>query len=127
MGKSKQSQTQSQTRDPYSPAKPAINQSIAGVQSWLSDPASKAAYEGGMSDWTQQGLGNLAASSGATQSRDYLTDVLSGKYLNANNPWQADLDKTITASVMPGINSTFSNAGMSGSTAHQQSLTQGLT
>lgn len=127
MGQTKQTQTQSQKRDPYSPAKPAINQSISGIQQWLSDPASSAAYQGGMSDWTKSGLENLAGSSGAYQSRDYLQDVLSGKYLNADNPWQADLDANIRAAVMPSVNSTFSNAGMAGSTAHQQSLTQGLT
>lgn len=126
-GSSKQTTKSTQTRSPYDPAQPAINQSISGIQSWLSNPASSAAYEGGMSDWTQQGLGNLAASSGATQSRDYLQDVLSGKFLAADNPWQADLDASIRASVMPSVNSTFSNAGMAGSTPHQQSLTQGLT
>lgn len=127
MGKSKQTTTQTQTRSPYSPATPAIKQSIAGVQDWLSDPASFAAYDGGMSDWTQQGLGNLAASSGANQSSGYLSNVLNGTYLNQGNPYQADLDKAITASVMPSINATFSNAGMAGSTLNQQALTQGLT
>jgi hypothetical protein len=53
--------------------------------------------------------------------------VLSGKFLNADNPWQADLDASIRAAVMPSINSTFSNAGMSGSTLHQGSVAQGLT
>jgi len=127
MGSSKQTQKQTQTRDPYSPAKPAINQSIAGVQSWLSDPASSAAYQGGMSDWTRSGLENMAASSGANASKDYLTDVLSGKYLAQDNPWQADLDASIRSAVMPSINATFSNAGMAGSTMHQGMLMKGLT
>lgn len=127
MGSSKQTQKSTQTRAPYDPAQPAINQSISGIQSWLSNPASSQAYGGGMSDWTQQGLGNLAASTGAKASSDYLTNVLSGKYLAADNPWQADLDASIRAAVMPSINSTFSNAGMSGSTLHQGSVAQGLT
>jgi len=127
MGETKQRQSQTQTRDPYSAAKPAIDQSISGVQNWLSNPASSAAYQGGMSDWTNSGLTNLAASSGANQSRDYLSDVISGKYLAQDNPWQADLDASIRAAVAPSINSTFSNAGMSGSTLHQGSLMQGLT
>jgi hypothetical protein len=126
-GSSKSSSKTVQKTSPYDPAQPAINQSIAGIQQWLSNPQSSAAYGGGMHDWTSQGLNNLASSAGATQSRDYLSDVLSGKYLAADNPWQADLDASIRASVMPSVNSTFSNAGMSGSTAHQQSLTQGLT
>lgn len=126
-GSSKSSSKTVQKTSPYDPVQPAINQSISGIQQWLSNPQSSAAYEGGMHDWTQQGLGNLAASSGATASRDYLSDVLSGKFLADDNPWQADLDASIRASVMPSVNSTFSNAGMAGSTAHQQSLTQGLT
>lgn len=127
MGGSKQTQSQSQTRDPYGPAKPAINQSIGGIQSWLSNPGSKAAFDYTPSDWTKQGMETLAGASGAKASSNYLTNVLNGTYLNADNPWQADLDKNIIASVMPGVNSTFSNAGMSGSTLHQGSLTQGLT
>lgn len=127
MGSSKQTQTSTQTRDPYAPVKPAVNQSVAGVQKWLSDPASSAAYQGDMSGWTKQGLNNLATSSGANASKDYLTDVLSGKFLAQDNPWQADLDASIRSSVMPSVNSTFSQAGMSGSTAHQGALTQGLT
>lgn len=124
MSGSKQTQTMSQTRDPYIQAKPAIDQSISGVQQWLSNPASSAAYQGGMSGWTQQGLDNLAASKGAGQSADYLTKVLNGDFLN---PYQSDLDNSIIASVMPSVNATFSNAGMAGSTAHQGALTQGLT
>jgi hypothetical protein len=126
-GDSKSSSKTVQKTSPYDPVKPAIKQSVAGIQRWLSDPASAAAYQGGMHDWTQQGLANLASSAGATQSRDYLSDVLSGKYLAADNPWQADLDASIRAAVMPSINSTFSNAGMSGSTLHQGSVAQGLT
>jgi hypothetical protein len=103
MGSSKQTQSSSQTRDPYSPAKPAINQAIGGVQSWLSDPSSFAAYNGGMSDMTRQGLDNLGASTGTKASSDYLQRVVNGDYLNADNPWQSDLDANIRASVMPSI------------------------
>lgn len=127
MSGSKKTETMVQKADPYGPVKPAIKQSVAGIQQWLSDPASAAAYQGGMHDWTQSGLENLAASTGGYQARDYLSDVLSGKYLAADNPWQADLDASIRAAVMPSINSTFSNAGMSGSTLHQGSVAQGLT
>lgn len=127
MSDSKQTQTSQVKADPYGPVKPAIKQSVAGIQQWMNDPASAAAYQGGMHDWTQSGLENLAASTGGYQARDYLSDVLSGKYLAVDNPWQADLDASIRAAVMPSINSTFSQAGMSGSTAHQGSLMQGLT
>jgi len=127
MGSSKQTQSSSQKRDPYAPAKPAINQAIGGVQNWMNDPSSAAAYDYTPNAMTSQGIDKLGGASGANQSSAYLSDVLSGKYLNADNPFQSDLDANIRASVMPSINSTFSQAGMSGSTAHQGALMQGLT
>lgn len=129
MGSSKttERQNQTQTRDPYNPAKPAIDQSIRGVQSWLSNPASKAAYDWQMDPFTTAGVENLGASKGAMASRDYLTGVLNGNYLNAGNPYQADLDRSILESVMPAVNSTFSNAGMAGSTLHQNDFTKATT
>lgn len=131
MGKTKQTQntnqTTAQTRDPYAPAKPLINDSIGGVQDWLNNPQSSQAYTGGMSDRTQEGLGLLAGAGGAKASSGYLQDVIGGKYLNAENPYQADLDESIKASVMPGINSSFSANGMGGSTLNQGMLMKGLT
>lgn len=131
MGKTKQTQSTnqqtSQTRDPYAPAKPLINDSIGGVQDWLKNPLSSQAYGGGMSDMTQQGIGLLGNAAGAKASSGYLQDVVGGKYLNAGNPYQTDLDESIKASLMPSINSQFSNAGMSGSTMHQGMMMKGLT
>lgn len=127
MGSSKQTQKSTQTRSPYKPATGMIDQSISGVQNWMNDPSSKAAFDYTPNAMTSQGIDKLGGASGANQSSAYLSDVLSGKYLNAENPYQADLDASIRASVMPSINSTFSQAGMSGSTAHQGALMQGLT
>lgn len=127
MGKSKETQNSTITKSPYDPAQPAIKQSISGVQNWLSNPASSAAYQGGMSGWTKQGLDNLGASTGAKASSDYLQRVVNGDYLNAGNPYQSDLDASIRSAVMPSINATFSNAGMAGSTMHQGMLMKGLT
>jgi hypothetical protein len=131
MGQTKQksstNQTTSQVKDPYAPAKPLINQSIGGVQDWLNNPMSSEAYTGGMSDMTKEGLGLLGGAQGAKTSSAYLTDVIGGKYLNADNPHQAAMDEAIKASVMPGINSSFSANGMGGSTMHQGMLMKGLT
>lgn len=134
MGKSKQTQstnqTTSQVKDPYAPAKPLINDSIGGVQDWLNNPMSSATYDGGMSDFTKQGLGLLGNAAGAKASSSYMQDVLAGKYLNSENPHQAALDQSIISSVMPSVNSSFSANGMGGSTLHQgmlgKALTQGL-
>lgn len=124
---SKQSQKTVQTHDPYSPAKPAIDQSISGVQGWLSDPASAAAYGWEMSPETTAGIGTLGNSQYGKQSLGYLSDVVGGKFLEAGNPYQSALDDSIKAAVMPSINATFSNAGMTGSTLHQGALMQGLS
>jgi len=127
MSKSKQTQKTSETRNPYDPARPAIDQSLGGIQTWMSDPRSSEAYDGTMSDMTAQGIDRLGGAGGANTSLDYLTNVVNGGYLNAENPHQAALDASIRASVAPSINSTFSSAGMAGSTAHQGSLMKGLT
>jgi hypothetical protein len=127
MGKSKTTQNNSQTRDPYAPAKPGIDQSLTGVQDWLKNPSSFAAYDGDPSKFTTAGINTLGNSTYGKQALDHFSDVAGGKYLNADNPWQADLDRKIKASVMPSVNSTFSNAGMTGSTLHQGALTEGLT
>lgn len=127
MGKSKQTSTQSQTRSPYSPATGMINQSISGAQDWLSNPASSAAYDYTPSAYTSAGIDKMGGAAGANASSSYLTDVLGGKYLNAGNPYQSDLDASIRSAVMPSINATFSNAGMAGSTMHQGMLMKGLT
>ena len=39
MSDSKKTQTTKVQADPYGPVKPAIDQSVAGIQQWLSDPA----------------------------------------------------------------------------------------
>jgi hypothetical protein len=127
MGSSKQTQKQVQTRDPYSPAKPAIDQSISGVQGWLSDPGSVAAFDFNPSQYTTTGMDLIGKSKYGDQALKHFSDVASGNFVSADNPWQADLDASIKAAVMPSINATFSNAGMTGSTLHQGALMQGLT
>jgi hypothetical protein len=116
-----------QQRDPYAAATPAINQAISGIQGWQSNPQSAAAFNYSPSAFSQAGMGMIGNSMAGKNALDYFSGVANGDYLNAGNPYQADLDKNIIASVMPSLNSTFSNAGMAGSTLHQGAVTQGLT
>jgi hypothetical protein len=68
----------------------------------------------------------MTAGRGADQSLDYMSRMVGGEFLNAENPHLQALQRSVSSSVMPGINATFSRAGMSGSTTHQGSLARGL-
>lgn len=131
MGSSRQTQSQNSRRDPYAPAVPLLNQTAGGVSSYLSNPNSFAVYGGDrvaqMSDTTRGGIDQLAGQAGANQSAGYLSRVLNGDYLNPGNPYTSQLVDSIRSSVMPSVNGTFSNAGMSGSTLHQGALMRGLS
>lgn len=131
MSQSRQTQTQNSRRDPYAAAVPLLNQQAAGINGYLSNPNSFATYGGPrvaqMSGTTQGGIDQLAGQAGANQSTGYLSNVLNGDYLNPGNPYTSQLVDSIRSSVMPSINSTFSNAGMSGSTLHQGTLMRGLS
>lgn len=130
MGSSTQTTSSNQTRNPYAPAQPVLNQELSGVSGYLSNPTNFQAYSGPrvaqMTGTTQQGLTDLGASAGGRQSADYLSSELNGSYLNQGNPYQDALDKSIISSVMPSINNAFSAAGLAGSTLNQTALTQGL-
>jgi len=131
MGSSRQTQSQNSRRDPYAPAVPLLNQTAGGVSSYLSNPNSFAVYGGDrvaqMSDATRGGIDQLAGQAGANQSAGYLSRVLNGDYLNPGNPYTSQLVDSIRSSVMPSVNDTFSNAGMTGSTLHQGALMRGLS
>ena len=83
----------------------------------------------GMSDPTKAGMDQLAQGGGAnTQAaQGYLGRVLNGDFASAGNPYFQGMANSVTSSVMPSINATFSKAGMTGSDPHQYTLTKGLT
>jgi len=134
-----QSQKQNSTAklDPYSPARSGIDQAIGGITGWMNDPASRATYQGprtvGMSDLTRQGRDALADTRGLDASSAFFANLMGGKggsnpaAVGDINPYLQQLVKSAQSAVMPSINSTFSNAGMTGSTLHQGSLMEGLT
>ena len=59
-------------------------------------------------------------------SAGYLGDVLSGRYLAPGNPYQGALNRSISDSVLPAVESQFSAAGRYGSPAMGESLTTAL-
>jgi hypothetical protein len=90
-------------------------------------------YTQGALDWQAQ---RAMAGSPLTQAgQNQLTSTLSGDYLNAGNPaFQGAVQSAIRPVteqyqnvVMPGLNSTFSEAGRYGSGAHQQMAGQAST
>lgn len=132
-GGAKTTQTSQQQTAPWQPAQQGLQSILGGAQNWLQTGNQRQFFPGqtyaGMSDPTKAGMDQLAQGGGAnTQaSGNYYGDVLSGKYMNAGNPYFQGMANTAISSVMPSINSTFSKAGMSGSDPHQYNLTKGLT
>jgi hypothetical protein len=122
MGSSKSTQSgrSTQKTTAYAPAQPGIDASIGGVTSWMNDPASREVYGGQRtvdpSAYTQQGLADYANVGAARESSDYLRGVIGGQGFN---PYMDQLTESVRASVMPGVNASFSAAGMGGSSAHQ--------
>lgn len=123
--------TTTMTRNPYAAAAPGLDMAAQSTTDWMNDPNAAAAYGGPrvaqMSDMTSEGIRGMFGGEGAAASSGYLKDVLGGKYLQADNPYLAQLTQSIRGQVMPSVNSQFSNAGMVGSTAHQGSLARGMT
>lgn len=125
-------QTSSQTA-PWQPAQGGLQNILSGAQDWMSNAQNRQFYPGqtfaAMSDPTKAGMDQLATgggqNTGAAQS--YFGDVLGGKYLSAGNPYFQGMADSVASAVMPGINVTFSKAGMTGSDPHQYSFAKGLS
>lgn len=90
-------------------------------------------YTQGAIDWQAQRA--QAGSPLTAAGQNQLTDTLSGKYLDAGNPHlQGAINSAIRPvteqyqnTVIPGLNSTFSEGGRYGSGAHQNTALQGAT
>lgn len=106
MGGSKQTQTSTAT--PYAAAKPLINAQTNAATDYINNP-------------------NSPERQAAQSSADYYQNVVNGDYLKEGNPYTQAVIDSITSSVMPSVNGTFSSAGLDGSTLHQGSLTKALT
>ena len=132
-GGSKQTTTSNQQTGPWSPAQPLMQNILGGAQDWLSGASNRQFYPGqtfaAQSQPTQAGAATFANGGGQNthSAQGYYGDVLSGKYASAENPYFKGMADSVTSSVMPSINATFSRAGMTGSDPHQYSLAKGLS
>lgn len=104
MGGSKQTQTSTAT--PYKAAQPLLDAQAGAATNYINDPN---------------------ATAGAGAARDYYQNVVNGDYLTEGNPYTQAVIDSVRSSVMPGVNGSFSSAGLDGSTLHQGSLTKALT
>lgn len=130
MGSSKQTNKSVQTTTPYGVAQGGIDAAVGGINGWMSSPGARATYTGDrvadMSDMTRSGLAEYGAGTGARTAANYYTGML-GSGPGGSNPYIDQMRQAIESSVMPSVNNTFSQAGMSGSTLHQGSLARGLS
>lgn len=130
-GRQTSTQTTQQSRDPWSPATAGLTQSATMLEDYLRSPASTQTFQGpltaAMSGNTRTGINNLVNNRGFDDATGYYRNVLDGGFMGRDNPYLADLQGAVRSAVMPGVNSVFSNAGMTGSSAHQGVLTRAMT
>lgn len=128
---SRQTSQSESSSDPWAPAQPMLRNAAGRIDRFLGNENANAVYDGeryaGMGDMTRDGYERLANNGGFEQSRDYYEGVLRGDHMSPSNPHLQNLQNSISASVMPGVNSVFSSSGMTGSSAHQGVLTRAMT
>lgn len=137
-GSDSNKQKQTQTAQPWAPLQAPLKQAIGDATKLYNSGAISAAnayYPGQtvapLSPETQQAWSGIAtrAANGSplnAASSQYVQDVLSGKYLNAGNPYQAELDQSISDAVLPSVTSQWSAGGRYGSAGMGQNLTKSL-
>lgn len=133
MGKSKNTsttnQTTSNTNSAYAPVQPVINAGAGIMNRYVNDPNSSAVYSGprvaDLSGATQTGLTQMQDSAGANDAMAYYRGIM-GQGAGQNNPQIQQMQDAIKRQVLAANNSQFSRSGMTGGTAHQESLSKGL-
>lgn len=118
------------TSEPYKPSQPGLNQSIKDATGLYNSGGLNYQYFPGktvapLAPETQQAWGNIAqrAQDGSplnTMSQDYVTDVLGGKYLNAEAPgFKTVLDRTRN-----DVNANKALSGRYGSGSHDAAVAE---
>ena len=134
MGKSKsttvQNQQTSNTNTAYAPVKPVLDAGAITMNNFMSNPEANAVYSGprvaDLSGATQTGLGMMQDSTGANDAMAYYRGIM-GQGAGQNNPQIQAMQDAIKRQVMAANNAQFSRSGMTGGTAHQESLAKGLS
>lgn len=131
MGSKKQTTTTNSTQQnqAWAPTQPYLQSGVSGIGDWMTGAGAQS-YQGprvaDLSDVTRQGVDRLTASTGANRASNYYNDVLGGKWLDQSNPYMERLQDAVRSSVMPNVNSMFSQNGLVGSTAHQGVMSREL-
>lgn len=131
MGSSRQTTRSNQTQQTsaWSPAEPYLQAGVQGLGDWMSGAGAQS-YQGPrvaeLSGVTRDAIDRMTSSPGASRASDYYNDVLSGQWLDQSNPHMERLQDAVRASVMPSINSMFSQNGLVGSTVHQGVMSREL-
>lgn len=129
-GKTKTSSTSTQSTDAYAPVKPVIDKGASIMSGYLNNPKSTAVYGGprvaDLSADTQAGLGMMRNSTGANGAMDFYKQIMDTP-AGGNNPAIQQMQDAIRRQVMSANAAQFSNAGMTGGTQHQESLSRGLS
>lgn len=135
MGGSTDSQTTTQTTEPWAQQKPYLQRGFAEAQRQLR--SDKPEYFPGstvvpFSQETEQALGgytDLATDPGSMVNRAsaQLSPTMEGAYLQPGNPVFQGMLEGVTGAVRPGFDSRFSGAHQYGSPLHQESLARGVT
>lgn len=122
MGGKNKAQPQTSTTTPWGPQGQALQYGFneARNQYQQGGPQDPASAYAGLSDLTNQGIGN--AQQGGQQAFDMLSGTVGGQYLGDSNPYLQDVVARSSRDVMSGLNSTFGAGGRTGGGLHQQAL-----
>lgn len=128
-------QTSTTKSSPWKPAQASLENTLNAADDWQTNYQDRPLFQGssvaGFDPSQSAALTGIeqraqAGSPLVDQSKDYVSRVLGGEFLEEGNPHFARLSEAITRSVMPGVNATFMGAGRTGSDAHGYSLTKAL-
>lgn len=133
-----QKQKSTTTSEPWKPAQAGLKNTLETADNWQTSYQDRPLYQGSSVagfDPSQtaalEGIEQRAASGSPLvgQSQDYISKVLSGDFIKEGNPYLEGVRDSITRSVMPGVNATFSMAGRTGDPggAHAYSLSKALS
>lgn len=121
-GKNSGSGSQTTTTTPWGPQGQALQYGFdeARNQYQQGGPTDPSSAYAGLSDLTNQGIGNVQQ--GGQQAFDMLSNTAGGGFLGDANPYLQDVVARSSRDVMSGLNSTFGAGGRTGGGLHQQAL-----
>ncbi len=124
------SSTTTQNNKPYEAARPLIDQGLSDAQHmYESGGFNISPYQGDLvADRTGYQLAADAGAPGAVLGAMGAGGAAQQAAMNAMSPYASEAVKQrVIEDLMPGINSTFANSGMFGSSLHAQNLAKGVS